>query len=222
MECALREVAPIAQAELAELLRARPLVDDEAPPDTDDEAASEWNRAAWFGWQFMSLRDAKPWMPKTIRALDKSSVPLAHRFIGIARQRPECRGTLHSDRRNYLLSTLTGLQVPTGQCAVVVPGVGERMLADGEVVVLDNTFKHFVYNNAKDDRFVLMAEVWHPELTAAERSAIATTFAVKDKFTLTKLRQCPWGFSDDELSRALASGQYTEIDFWRNIAHGLE
>ena len=37
-----------------------PLVDDEAPPDTDDEAASEWNRAAWFGWQFMSLRDAKP------------------------------------------------------------------------------------------------------------------------------------------------------------------
>ena len=122
---------------------------------------------------------------------------------------------LHSDRRNYLLSTLTVYGVPTGQRHGRAWG-GERMLADGEVVVLDNTFKHFVYNNAKDDRFVLMAEVWHPELTAA----VVTTFAVK--FTLTKLRQCPWGFSDDELSRALASGQYTEIDFWRNIAPGLE
>ena len=96
----------------------------------------------------MSLRDAKAWMPQTIRALD-AEVPLAHRFIGIARQRADCRGTLHSDRRNYLLSTLTGLQVPSGQCAVEVPGVGERTLGNGEVVVLDNTFKHVVCNNDK-------------------------------------------------------------------------
>ena len=124
VEDALRRLAPTAQAELAALLRARPLIDDDAPLDDDEAAAEVWNRAAWYGWQFLALRDAKPWMPRTIRALE-ASVPVAHRFIGIARQRAGCRGTLHSDRRNYLLSTLTGLDVPEGKCAGH-PCVGRR------------------------------------------------------------------------------------------------
>ena len=219
---ALLDVVPTAQAELAELLAARPLADDdgaEATFDADDE--QPWNRAAWYGWQFMSLRDAKPWMPQTIRALE-ASVPLAHRFIGIARQRADCRGTLHSDRRNYLLSTLTGLQVPEGLCGVSVPGGGERVLADGEAIILDNTFKHLVYNeHPTQDRFVLMAEIWHPALTAPEREALATTFAAKDRFTVTALRQCPWGFSEAELEEAIVSKSYKELDFWRSAGYGL-
>ncbi len=95
----------------AALLRARPLVDDSGAVE---DADAGWNRAAWYGWQFMPLRDATRWMPETVRALE-ASVPLAHRFIGIARQRADCCGTLHSDRRNYLLSTLTGLDVPAGK-----------------------------------------------------------------------------------------------------------
>ena len=216
----LREkVAPTAQAELVELLRARPLVEDDAPAAEGDGGES-WNRCAWFGWQFISLRDAKPWMPGTIRALEKNGVPLAHRFIGIARQRADCRGTLHSDRRNYLLSTLTGLEVPAG-CAVEVPGHGERVLRNGEVVVLDNTFKHVVYNeHPTKDRFVLMAEVWHPGLTEREREALGATFAVKDRFTLLNLRQCPWGFSEGELTRAIQSKDFLNLDFWRRASYG--
>ena len=157
--------------------------------------------------------------PKTIRQLEET-VPCAHRFIGVARQRAECRGTLHSDRRNYLLSTLTGLRVPPQACGVAVPGSGERLLADGEVVILDNTFKHMVYNEAKEDRFVLMVEIWHPLLTAAEREALATTFAIKDRFTLTSLRQCPWGFSEEELTKAIASKAYTKLSFWKGLGEG--
>ena len=73
-----------------------------------------------------------------------------------------------------------------------------------------------------DDRFVLMVEIWHPGLTEAEQHALATTFAVKDRFTLTSIKQCPWGFTEEELSRAIASKEYLELDFWRNISHGLE
>ena len=36
-----------------------------------------------------------------------------------------------------------------------------------------------MYNDAEADRFVLMCEVWHPALTAAEREALVTLFAVK-------------------------------------------
>ena len=73
---------------------------------TEDDAT--WHRAAWYGWQFVSRRDGKQWIPQTIWALE-DAVPLAYRFIGVARQRANYRGTLHSDRRNYLMSTLTGL-----------------------------------------------------------------------------------------------------------------
>ena len=75
IEDALRALAPTAQEELASLLAARPLVDDDAPAaqlDDGEAEAEPWNRAAWYGWQFMSLRDAKPWMPRTIRALEES------------------------------------------------------------------------------------------------------------------------------------------------------
>ena len=223
----LRAVAPFAQDELVTLLQARPLVDDDAPPPTTDEeledaAGEAWNKAAWYGWQFMSLRDAKPWMPKTIGALRDCGLPAAHRFIGIARQRPKCEGTLHSDRRNYLLSTLTPLIVPSdGACGVVVPGHGERELHAAEPICLDNTFKHYVYNRGSIDRFVLMIECWHPALTAKERDALSTTFAVKDRFTLLSLKQCPWGFGEEELMKAIRAKQHFDLGFWRDPAHDL-
>ena len=228
LESALRDVAPLARDELAAALRAAPLADDHARQQVDDDDDGEggvWNRAAWFGWQFMSIRDAKQWMPKTVRALSGDAIPAAHRFVGVARQRADCRGSLHSDQRNYLLSTVTGLQVPEGHCGIVVPAAGDaeeaRLLADGQVVVLDNTFPHFVYNNADRDRFVLMAEVWHPGLSEAEVAAMKTLFAVKDKFTLLSLKQCPWGYSDDELMRAIAAKDHLEIGFWRDASFGL-
>lgn len=227
-DASLRALAPVARDELSAVLDEHPLLDDNAPPpmteaEEDEEAATAWNRAAWFGWQFMSLRDAKRSMPGTLRALRDGGLPAAHRFIGIARQRGQCEGTLHSDRRNYLLSTLTPLVVPaSGACGVVVPGHGgEKELVEGEPICLDNTFKHFVFNRASTDRFVLMIECWHPELTADERHAMATLFAVKDRFTLLSLKQCPWGFGDQELERAIRSKEFRELEFWRDLAYGL-
>ena len=109
-----------------------------------------WSRAAWYGWQFMPLRSARDAMGGTIRALREGGVPVAHRFVGVARQRGSSRGTLHSDHRNYMLSTLTPLVVP-GPCGVVgrsraADGLSyqdeERRLVPGEAVLLDNSFPH--------------------------------------------------------------------------------
>ena len=228
-ERALEDLAATARSELVSVLMERPLDDDlSAPPaDDDDVIGGVWNKAAWFGWQFLSLRDAKEWMPHTIRAL--RAVPTAHRFVGIARQRGECIGSLHSDQRNYLLSTLTGLRVPRdAPCGVVCPSSDEsplmpqeRKMADKKAIVLDNTFPHYVYNDSPMDRFVLMAECWHPALTAKERDALATTFAAKDRFTLINLKQCPWGFSDEELMRAILTKDHFDLAFWRDLDHGL-
>ena len=156
-------------------------------------------------------------------------MPVAHRFVGVARQRGRSRGTLHSDHRNYMLSTLTPLVVP-GPCGVLARsrasgGLGyheeERRLQPGETVILDNSFPHLVYNDGLADRFVLMCEVWHPALTPAEREALVTLFALKDRFTVLKLQQCPWGFGEEELFEAIVSKRALELEFWRDLAYGL-
>jgi len=46
----------------------------------------------------------------------------AHRFVGVARQKADCTGVVHSDGRNYMLSTLTPLRAPAG-CGIVVDGI---------------------------------------------------------------------------------------------------
>ena len=60
-----------------------------------------WNRAAWYGWQFLSLRGTRKLAPKTTEALLEAMGPLgpAHRFVGFTRQKAGVRGTIHSDGR---------------------------------------------------------------------------------------------------------------------------
>ena len=218
---ALEALAPTAQAELADVLAQHPTIADDAPPpaydDDDDDVAEEvWNRAAWFGWQFLSLRDAKRHMPRTIRALRDSGLPYAHRFVGIARQRPRCCGSRHSDQRNYLMSTLTGLAVPTtGPCGVVAESGAagaedeeRRLLRDGDAFVLDNTFSHYVYNEADAERFVLMVEMYHPALSQHEEQQ-----RVEIKRALFGARQ---------LATLLPRGAGTACSGWRCTPGGLE
>ena len=221
-----RDVAPVARAELAALLDHKPVVSDDA--ETAPEDGDSWQRAAWYGWQFMSLRGAKRFMPGTAAALraaaggSKKSGP-AHRFVGLARQKANCRGLEHSDGRNYMLSTLVPLRAPAGQCGIVVGGETAPIEPGGDAVVLDNTFVHHVYNNdPRDDRFVLMCEVWHPSLSSAERDALATLFAVKDRFTVLELELAPWGYDDDDLGAALQSGAVRDLDFWKEIGASPE
>ena len=65
------DVAPIAARELAALLEAKPTVDDDATEVSEEE--DSWHRAAWYGWQFMSLRGAKRFMPATADALRRAA-----------------------------------------------------------------------------------------------------------------------------------------------------
>ena len=230
-----RDVAPVAKAELAQLLAHKPLVEDdpaavveEDPGAWDPTAAAEdeeaedeqWQKAAWYGWQFLSLRGAKKWAPKTAKALVKAmgAVGPAHRFVGFTRQKAGVRGTVHSDGRNYMLSTLTPVTAPKG-CGIFVDGEEAVIATDGPPVVLDNTFPHHVYNDADEDRFVLMSECWHPALRLEEREALATLFAAKDRFTVLSLGMAPWGYTEDDLSGALAKGHVNDLEFWKDIRY---
>ena len=46
----------------------------------------------------------------------------------------------------------------------------------GKCLIFDDSYEHFVWHNGEDDRVVLLFDVWHPDLTHAERDAISRMF----------------------------------------------
>mmetsp|Transcript_26914 Transcript_26914/g.82840 ORF Transcript_26914/g.82840 Transcript_26914/m.82840 type:complete len:355 (+) Transcript_26914:893-1957(+) len=185
------------------------------------QGASAWNRMGWLGSQYLPLRSAPDAWARTTAALRRGGVPAGHRFCGISRQAAGCRGKVHSDHHNFVLSTLTPLRGCTAATGIELDGAPTPLLdgaggAPGATVVLDNTYDHVVYNDATSDavdRFVLIVETWHPALTNAEREALSDLFALRDLFGLLEHKRAPFGISDEAATALLDRG--ARLDDWR-------
>jgi aspartyl/asparaginyl beta-hydroxylase (cupin superfamily) len=71
---------------------------------------------------------------------------------------------------------------------LVVPGNGAlrvgnqtRAWEHGKLLIFDDSFEHEAWNDAASDRIVLIFDVWHPDVTEAERDGIAALFNVVDR-----------------------------------------
>jgi aspartyl/asparaginyl beta-hydroxylase (cupin superfamily) len=61
-------------------------------------------------------------------------------------------------------------------CAIVVGGERHDW-REGHAVVFDDTYEHEAWNRGSGTRVVLILDVWHPQLTEAERDAVAALVA---------------------------------------------
>jgi hypothetical protein len=77
----------------------------------------------------------------------------------------------HSDLTNYILTLHLGIRVPEG-AGIRVAGE-TNWWTEGECIVFDASYIHEVWNRGPGDRAVLIAEAWHPDLTAAEIAALS-------------------------------------------------
>ena len=107
-------------------------------------------------------------------------MPLSPRPVAINRQGPRTGLAAHSDQLNFILVCHVGLRVPAG-CRFDMIGDGDgcgprssREWAPGRLCVADTSFVHRTTNeHPSESRYVAHFSVWHPDLTAAERSGIA-------------------------------------------------
>lgn len=53
-------------------------------------------------------------------------------------------------------------------CVFIVVAVCSEW-TEGEVLLLDDSFEHEVWNTGKQTRLILIVDVWHPELPAVHR-----------------------------------------------------
>lgn len=164
----------------------------DSPQDTADLLrASGPANAAWdayffhrHGERYNAHADA---CPQTAALLD--SLPLAHvrehspeALYSVLR--PGSHILLHRGVTNTRLVTHLPLIVPT-DCALRVGGEIHEW-QEGRCVTFDDTFEHEAWNHSGETRAVLILDAWNPDLSEAERAAVADLVAAIGDFN----REC--------------------------------
>jgi aspartyl/asparaginyl beta-hydroxylase (cupin superfamily) len=71
---------------------------------------------------------------------------------------------------------------------IVPPGCGFRVgnevrqWEEGKLLIFDDTIEHEAWNDSNEDRVVLIFDIWRPELSEAERGAVAAMFEAVDAY----------------------------------------
>ena len=150
---------------------------------------SAWqNQVMGKGWSAIRLQRLGVWnqqvcialFPKTYALIQSLQLPTAVRGVCFARQAPYSGVQSHSDGRNFILTIHVPLRIPEG-CWIEVAGV-RRTWDAGKLLTIDTSFAHSTSNPTSDERFVLIIDIWHPELTPTERSALEFIYSLRNKF----------------------------------------
>ncbi len=88
-------------------------------------------------------------------------------LIYVSRLRGRTHIAAHRGPTNLRLRCHLGIEVPDGDCAIRV-GEETRRWQEGHCLVFDDSFEHEAWNHTESDRIVLIVDLWHPELSAAE------------------------------------------------------
>ncbi|XP_043247721.1 aspartyl/asparaginyl beta-hydroxylase-like isoform X3 [Amphibalanus amphitrite] len=78
----------------------------------------------------------------------------------------------HTGPTNCRLRLHLGIKVPPGT-GIRVAGE-KRTWEEGKVLIIDDSFEHDVWNEGTESRFVLIVDIWHPELTEDERRTLTS------------------------------------------------
>ena len=95
--------------------------------------------------------------------------------------KPRTRIPAHAGVTNVRVVTHLPLIVPPG-CGFRV-GNETRQWVPGEAWVFDDTIEHEAWNDSDQLRVVLIFDVWHPALTAAERAMVTALAAALQEFS---------------------------------------
>ena len=123
--------------------------------------------------------------PATLTAverLDLARITVRAPSILFSRLAPGARIPPHHGVMNARLICHLPLIVPQG-CGFKVGGE-VREWREGELLIFDDTVEHEAWNDSGSDRFILIFDVWRPEITKEERRAIVALFEAVDRYGL--------------------------------------
>jgi len=77
----------------------------------------------------------------------------------------------HHGPINGILVGHLAVRIPAGDCKIRV-GSTSRGWEHGKCFVFDDTFEHEAWNRTNEVRYVVLFNLWHPDLTEVERDVI--------------------------------------------------
>lgn len=155
-----------------------------APARPDMQLLNSLDWSAFFLWKdgaVVAQNAAR--CPRTMAALEGaplSVIPNRTPSILFSLLKPGAHISAHTGYLNSRLICHLPLIVPAG-CRFRV-GNDVREWREGKAWVFDDTIEHEAWNASKETRVVLIFDIWRPELTAEERSLVATLLAAVDTY----------------------------------------
>ena len=197
----LEEASPIIREELQSVLnlemQSQINETNEINEDTKTfKGDSRYQLTMGDGWTAFRLQRLGEWneanmktFPKTTSIIQNLNIPLAVRGVMFAKQAPSSGVKPHSDGRNFILTAHLGLNVPSSSsdsssdspCWIEVAGERKTWNQD-KVIIFDTSFTHCTANDSNEDRYVLIIDFWHPELSSIEQDALNYIYDCRNKF----------------------------------------
>jgi hypothetical protein len=162
------------------------------------------------GWSAVRLQRFGAWLfdnamhfPITVGVLKSLNIPLAVRGVMFAKQNSHTGVLPHSDGRNFILTAHVGLKVPsTGTCWIRNANI-KHVMRQGQVIIFDTSFVHETMNDSDEDRYVLIIDFWHPELTLMEREGLEYIYDARNKFDEGRVRDIQSSFITSDVLRSV-------------------
>ena len=159
----------------------------EAPANRPSKAHSLLGDARWSAyhlWQAgVAVAAAHAACPVTVAAVESAPIPRVAGRSPMALFSILAGGT-HIPPHNGMLNTRLivhiPLIVPTG-CRLRV-GAETQTVEAGVPLIFDDTIEHEAWNDSAEPRAILLFEVWRPELTGGERSALTALYGAVDSY----------------------------------------
>jgi aspartate beta-hydroxylase len=118
--------------------------------------------------------DACAACPVTARGIETyATVRTMAGLTYVSRLRGSTHISPHRGPTNLRLRCHLGIAVPEGDCAIRV-GDQTRRWQEGRCLVFDDHFEHEAWNHTRQDRIVLIVDMWHPGLSATEVRLLET------------------------------------------------
>ena len=123
---------------------------------------------------------------------------------------PRTRIPPHFGLANYRLTVHLPLIVPAG-CGLAVAGE-VRETRFGRLMIFDDSYEHSAWNDSDAARIVLIFEIWHPALSAAERTAVAGLLSRYNRWTQRRHALLASGAPIPEKAEAELAARMRSID----------
>jgi aspartate beta-hydroxylase len=155
------------------------------------------------GWTAFRLQRLGQWNEENVKVFPKTSaiirslnIPLAVRGVMFAKQAPGSGVQPHSDGRNFILTSHLGVTVPKVGCSITVGGE-KRGWEQDKCLVFDTSFTHETANDSEEDRYVVIIDFWHPDLSLDERLALDFIYDSRNKFESDKTDEIDCTYVND-------------------------